>query len=117
MRKLLGLAFVLLGALIWGGCTNAPATPDAGRRACGIETDSCQGDDECCSGRCRDSGFAVFGNTCTCTASGEICSGAGECCAGLVCLNHLCQCTPSGRACSRTSPCCTGLTCLSGTCR
>lgn len=118
MRVLCGVLWGLVlgaGALGLGACTSSP--PPEQPRGCGEETDTCRSDSECCSGRCRDSGFAVFGNLCTCTASGEICSSSSQCCAGLTCFGNLCQCIGRDLPCTRATPCCAGLTCLAGTCR
>lgn len=84
----------------------APTPAAAQTGTCAADGQSCNTNNECCSGNCS-------GGTCQCQVTGGPCVISADCCS-TICQASVC-CNGTGTACTTNAQCCTGI-CSNYTC-
>lgn len=108
IRSLIIALFAALTLSLASGCTGA---------ACRIGGESCQSNNDCCSGNTCVAGFCVGAGGSSCHAQAEGCTQNSDCCGAGQCVALFCganSCQAAGQGCTTNSQCCGG-TCNTST--
>lgn len=103
LLKRAGVAAILLPTIT---TILAPTPAAAQTGTCAADGQSCNTNNECCSGNCA-------GGTCACQVTGGACAISADCCS-TICQASVC-CNGTGTACTSNAQCCTGI-CSNSTC-